>query len=322
MAQTHLRPPSLHFDPPSSPSSPSSPDDATLSVSGFIETPLNDSMPDFSMLQSTSATTTADDDPASPASGGVKELLTVPGREGDETAPNPFFSRRPSFRGGSREGTKFNRKLFCLVPPLLRDVMHVLFCGRVSTLNRLLSFFRKSKSQGSPSADSGIGGDKSSSPFPPSSSSAAPPLSSPSPPPPPRKTNTVVEFKLVEDFRLVTIPVSACILFLTFYIILGTMLFSMWEGWSYLDGAYFCFTSLMTIGFGDFVPGKEYIYREDASMEDVETRAKLVMGNVYILLGMSIVSMSLNLMWEKIVQNIRTAMRRIGLMRPARYDDA
>ena len=65
---------------------------------------------------------------------------------------------------------------------------------------------------------------------------------------------------------------------------------------------------------------KEYIYREDSSMEDVETRAKLVMGNVYILLGMSIVSMSLNLMWEKIVQNIRTAMRRIGLMRPARYD--
>ena len=193
-------------------------------------------------------------------------------------------------------------------------------------MNRLSSFFRRSKSQGSPSADSGIGGDKSSaaSPFPPSSSlsAAPPPLSSPSPPPPPRKTNTVVEFKLVEDFRLVTIPVSACILFLTFYIILGTMLFSMWEGWSYLDGAYFCFTSLMTIGFGDFVPGKEYIYREDASMEDVETRAKLVMGNVYILLGMSIVSMSLNLMWEKIVQNIRTAMRRIGLMRPARYDDA
>ena len=114
MAQTNCRPPSLHFDPPSSPSSPSSPDDATLSVSGFIETPLNDSMPDFSMLHSTSATTTtsAEDDPASPASPAAnKELLTVPGREGDETAPNPFFSRRPSFRGGSRERTEFNRKL-------------------------------------------------------------------------------------------------------------------------------------------------------------------------------------------------------------------
>ena len=132
----------------------------------------------------------------------------------------------------------------------------------------------------------------------------------------------MVKFKLVEDIRLVTIPITTCLLVLLSYIAFGAILFAHWEDWSYLDGAYFCFTSLMTIGFGDFVPGKEYIYREDASMEDVETRAKLVMGNVYILLGMSIVSMSLNLMWEKIVQNIRTAMRRIGLMRPARYDDA
>ena len=96
------------------------------------------------------------------------------------------------------------------------------------------SFFRKSKGKGSSSADGG-GGDKSSSSLLPPSSST---LLSPTPPPP-RKTNTVVEFKLVEDIRLVTIPVSACLLFLTFYIILGTMLFSMWEGWSYLDGAYF-----------------------------------------------------------------------------------
>ena len=96
------------------------------------------------------------------------------------------------------------------------------------------SFFRKSKGKGSSSADGG--GDKSSSSLLPPSSST---LLSPTPPPPPRKTNTVVEFKLVEDIRLVTIPVSACLLFLTFYIILGTMLFSMWEGWSYLDGAYF-----------------------------------------------------------------------------------
>ena len=70
----------------------------------------------------------------------------------------------------------------------------------------------------------------------------------------------VVEFKLVEDLRLITIPVTTCLLILITYIIFGAVLFAAWEGWNYMDGAYFCFTSLMTIGFGDFVPGNKYIY--------------------------------------------------------------
>ncbi len=54
---------------------------------------------------------------------------------------------------------------------------------------------------------------------------------------------------------------TSCLLVLLLYILLGTMLFAEWEGWSYTDGAYFCFISLMTIGFGDFVPGNDYIYK-------------------------------------------------------------
>ena len=77
---------------------------------------------------------------------------------------------------------------------------------------------------------------------------------------PPAKVPTV-EFKLVEDLRLVTIPVTSCLLVLMFYVGLGTVLFASWEGWNLLDGAYFCFISLMTIGFGDFVPGNKYIYQ-------------------------------------------------------------
>jgi len=50
---------------------------------------------------------------------------------------------------------------------------------------------------------------------------------------PPPKVATV-EFKLVEDLRLVTIPVTSCLIVLASYIFLGTVLFSTWEGWNYL----------------------------------------------------------------------------------------
>ncbi|TRY70238.1 hypothetical protein TCAL_12832 [Tigriopus californicus] len=135
----------------------------------------------------------------------------------------------------------------------------------------------------------------------------------------PPKTVTV-EFKLVEDIRLVTIPVTSCLFVLMFYIILGTVIFSNWEGWDYLDGAYFCFTSLMTIGFGDFVPGNDYIYQVDESEDKTEARAKLIIGTVYILLGMALLAMCLNLMQEKIVQQVRDVARKVGLIRPTRFE--
>ena len=39
----------------------------------------------------------------------------------------------------------------------------------------------------------------------------------------------VVEFKLVEDLRLVTIPVTTCLLVLLSYIVFGAILFAAWE---------------------------------------------------------------------------------------------
>lgn len=39
----------------------------------------------------------------------------------------------------------------------------------------------------------------------------------------------------------------------------GALLFGRWEDWNYLDGCYFCFISLSSIGFGDLVPGERVV---------------------------------------------------------------
>ena len=117
-----------------------------------------------------------------------------------------------------------------------------------------------------------------------------------------------VKFKLVEDLSLVTVPITTCLLVLLGYIMLGAALFSVWEGWTILDGAYFCFTSLMTIGFGDFVPGDSYIYNNSAAVSAVEGNAKMVLGAVYLLLGLAIIAMVFNLMGEKLFTQVNLAV--------------
>lgn len=139
--------------------------------------------------------------------------------------------------------------------------------------------------------------------------------------PPTNNKVPTVEFKLVEDLRLVTVPVTSCFTVLLVYMTFGTVLFSTWEGWSYMDGFYFCFISLATIGFGDFVPGSRYIYQVSEDIDIQDANAKLIIGALYILIGMAIGGMCINLMQEQIVVQVRTGLRRVGLIRPARFDD-
>ena len=50
-----------------------------------------------------------------------------------------------------------------------------------------------------------------------------------------------------------SLPVSWALCLLTAYVMGGGVLFAHWEGWTVLDGCYFCYISLSTIGFGDLV---------------------------------------------------------------------
>ncbi|KAH1009171.1 hypothetical protein HUJ04_001570 [Dendroctonus ponderosae] len=98
------------------------------------------------------------------------------------------------------------------------------------------------------------------------------------------------------DVQNVTVPITVCLMIMVGYICGGAILFCQWEydsGWTFLDASYFCFISLSTIGFGDFVPGDK-IYGQGKIEEILEL--KFVFCSMYLMLGMALIAMCFNLM--------------------------
>lgn len=111
----------------------------------------------------------------------------------------------------------------------------------------------------------------------------------------------------------VTVPIILCLVILVGYISGGGFLFSTWEKWEFLDGCYFCFVTLSTIGFGDLVPGDSVV--SDSSQE------KLVICSLYLLLGMALIAMCFNLMQEEVIQKVRNCGRKIGIIKEPEDDE-
>lgn len=69
----------------------------------------------------------------------------------------------------------------------------------------------------------------------------------------------------------------------------GAAAFSQWERWSYFDAFYYCFITLTTIGFGDYVA----LQKESALQSQPEY---VIFSLVFILFGLSVVSGGINLL--------------------------
>lgn len=91
----------------------------------------------------------------------------------------------------------------------------------------------------------------------------------------------------------VRVPVFLCLIIVLAYICSGALLFHRLENWSLLEGSYFCFTSLGTIGFGDLLPGQK--------AEDIS----LCACSAYILTGMALVAMCFSLVQDQVVNLLR-----------------
>jgi len=112
----------------------------------------------------------------------------------------------------------------------------------------------------------------------------------------------------------VHVPITLCLLILTSYVCGGGALFSLWENWNYLDGSYFCFVTLSTIGFGDLVPGASVVGNSGSE-------GKLVICSLYLLAGMALLAMCFNLMQEEVIHKLRMFGRKIGIINDCEDDN-
>ncbi|KAL8576927.1 hypothetical protein ACOMHN_065654 [Nucella lapillus] len=112
------------------------------------------------------------------------------------------------------------------------------------------------------------------------------------------------------DTSSVRVPVWVTLLIMTCYILGGAVMFTVWEtDWNFLEGSYFCFITLSTIGFGDFVPG--------TSLDPLAAQEKWIMCCIYLLLGMAMQAMCFHLMQEEVRASFRGLAARCGLMSSA-----
>lgn len=109
------------------------------------------------------------------------------------------------------------------------------------------------------------------------------------------------------------VPIWLCVFLVISYIIGGAFLFSGWEEWSFPDSAYFCFITLTTIGFGDFVPAKR--------VNKTNSEVSIALCSLYLLFGIALLAMSFNLVQEEVISNVKSIARHLGIIKDEDEED-
>lgn len=103
------------------------------------------------------------------------------------------------------------------------------------------------------------------------------------------------------------VPIIISTMLMAIYIFGGAMLFSLWEeDWDYLIGSYFCFITLSTIGFGDFVPG--------TNVDSWKNQEKLILCALYLVFGLALIAMCFDLMQEEVKAKCLWLGQKLGIL--------
>ncbi len=110
------------------------------------------------------------------------------------------------------------------------------------------------------------------------------------------------------------VPILVVMAVIVGYIYLGAIMFSNTEGWTILISVYFCYISLATIGFGDYVCKKIY-YRDflfviydlikvPGITSNSTSGIRFLGACLYIVIGLAILAMCFDLIKESIVDKV------------------
>ncbi|KAI5713504.1 hypothetical protein M8J76_000697 [Diaphorina citri] len=107
-------------------------------------------------------------------------------------------------------------------------------------------------------------------------------------------TPALSSYEIDEEFNL---PISLALLILLCYIFCGAAVFVQWESWTFFESFYFVFISMSTIGFGDVVP---------------QHQMYMMASIAYLLFGLALTSMCINVVQEKLSDSFRQASAKLG----------
>ncbi|VDP27163.1 unnamed protein product [Schistosoma mattheei] len=159
-------------------------------------------------------------------------------------------------------------------------------------------------------------------------------------------------FSAEEDVSKVTVPISLSLVIMTTYILIGAIVFSIWQDPDYLKWSYFCFITLSTIGFGDIVPGNSnhanptfpclfttycmdnfslliisnrssdfnlhaYLFSplKRTKIDSTNPKEKMIIICLYVAIGLSVFAMCFKLMQEEVVDKMKWFALRIGILK-------
>lgn len=101
-------------------------------------------------------------------------------------------------------------------------------------------------------------------------------------------------YEVDDSFNL---PISLAIAILFLYLLMGAMMYSIWEEWKFVEAVYFVFVSLATIGFGDVLPKHQKFF---------------IFSSIYMFIGLSLVSMCITVAVEFFNEQAIKAKQRMG----------